>query len=714
MPDKNVSKKEPNIKDQSEKEKYSQKELDDMRELRLKVKQDDDDRQTWKAKMVVATNQRLGVKRYTNFPYPGAPDIPLPETDKLIKKSIPTFVLSAWSPKKMVSVRVSDGVEDTPEWTAKATKAERVMNFILRHKKLDWFNKLCIAADNFKQYGHCIFKTYEQFCSHTVNRIIDVDRLDQDLVKELKAMSKEQLREFVAAQYFLDLEDEDDLKTIDDAIKQFKSGEKIIEMEIEVVYSLPQVDIIPPTKIIVPAYTTDINKAPRICFETFKTKAELQSLMDDRIYLDKDLETKEVPQGSDDSMLEEQKNYNEGIRNSPGAKDLYRIHEICFLHKEKGQHLCRRVLTFLAEVSDPEQALLQDIDFPYEYEGWFYDKHDNEKKDDRYFSSRGVPEQIRALQEISERCINNMIIRDEMNNTPIYEVLSTSDIMDSATYMTPGQKLAVGAIGTEIKQLNQANSVDASGERMMQMLKAYAEEYLNSPDQLFRNATNAGGGKTKGEVQMGMQANQGPLSLEVIAWNDTLSKVYSKMFKILRERLGTSIVIEGEEVTKEDFNFPAEIRSNGDLEISDEQMSIQKSANRIQILTNPIFQSLVSEEDKYNLLHDWLEKDGVRNPDEFITRPEEIAQNQIAQMQQQIQQLQQALGAGQEELTKDQKDSTKAKRMTKKYMAQGEAIKESADQELGRMVGTGSKMLGDQINASEELTGRTVDQLIGQ
>ena len=45
--------------------------------------------------------------------------------------------------------------------------------------------------------------------------------------------------------------------------------------------------------------------------------------------------------------------------------------------------------------------------------------------------------------------------------------------------------------------------------------------------------------------------------------------------------------------------------------------------------------------DVYNSYVDFLEKDGVRQPDQFATNPEEIMQSQLAQMQQQLQQMQQ-------------------------------------------------------------------------
>ncbi len=674
---------EANVKDKSSEPGFSQRYLEFIRDIRGKVVIDASDKVNWRNKMVIAVNQRLGVKRYTNFPYPGAPDIPLPETDKLIKKSVPNRVLSAWAPKKMCRVRVKEGVQETPELKEKAKRAEAAINMYLRSAEMNWFKKLMLAADNVKQYGHCIFKIYEKFKSRIVSKTIDLSTYDQPTLDSLESLNKVQLGLFIADRYSLDPEDKEDQKIIDDITKQFKSGEDVIEFEMTEYKSMPVIDIVDPTKITVPSYTQDINNAVRVKEEFFLPRHIVEQLMEDEIFIKKtkdELDAVPYWSGSED-LLDTQKSRNEGIADNTSRTDLYRMETICCWYREEDtEPFYRKVLTFFSDVSDPATALAQDIDFPFEFEGWFYEKDDNETKDSRYYSSRGVPEQIRAMQEIMERSINNKIIRDEMSNTPIWEVLDTSEIMDAHIRMTPGQKLPVKQLGTEIKQLNEYPKSDPTSTEIMQILKAYTEEYLAVSDQLFRNATNTGGGKTLGEIQVGIQQNSGPLNLEVISWNETLSRVYQKVFYILQERLDDSIYIEGQEITREDFNFPAEVKSNGDLEVSNEQLATQKAMMRIQTISNPIFSDCVNSEDKYNALKDWLEKDGVKDPDQFCTDPKIIAQEQIAQMQQQLQQGQQQLMGMQEEAKGAIKQRQQAKRQADAKQAEGDEAQQVADQ----------------------------------
>jgi len=666
-------------KDKSLEPSFTQKYLDFLRDIRSKVRIDTQDRSVWKQKMIIAGNQRLGVKRYTSFPYPGAPDIPLPETDKLIKKSVPNLVLSAWSPKKMCRVRVAQGVDDTP-YKEQAKRAEMAMNMFLRSTDMDLFRKLMLAGDNRKHYGHAIFKVSEKFICNTIGKTIDTTVMDETELKFLKSLSNSEKELWFSDQYNLDSEDKDDKKILNDIIKQLNAGNEIIDFEITEYKSVPMIDVVDPVSVTVPSYTKDINTAVRIREEFFLPEHTVVKLMDEGIFLKKDL--KEIPywNGGDNDQVEATKARNEGITDNTSKSDLFRMEQIsCWFREDENKPFTRKIFTFFADAMDPELALAQDIDFPFNFDGWQYEKDDNEVKDARYLASRGTPEQIRAMQEIMERCINNKIIRDEMSNTPMWEVLDTSEIMDAHIRMTPGAKLPVRQLGTEIKQLSDYPKPDPNSTEIMTILKAYTEEYLAVSDQLFRNATNAGGGKTLGEINVGIQQNSGPLNLEVISWNETLSRVYYKVFLLLQDRLGDSIYVDGVEITKEDFNFPAEVKSNGDLEIANEQLSTQKAAMRLQVILNPALQDIVNSEDRYNALKDWLEKDGVKDPDQFCTDPKIIAQEKINQMQTQLGQMSQQMAGMAMQGEKATKDLQTSKDKKKEVDAQAQQVKENSD-----------------------------------
>ena len=640
-----MSDKDPNVKELSNTNELSKNMLDFLSDLFGKVKRDDDNRLIWKDKCLIAINQRLGIKRYSDYPYPGAPDIPLPETDKLIKKQVPYLVMSAWAPKDLCLVKVAPGYQNNPEWEEKAKKCQSAMNQLLHSKKLDWFRKLWLAADYAKTYGHSLFRIREEFKVRQCKKIIDITEFDSDVISALKKATRKELQKFIADRYQLNIDDEEDIDSINKAIDQFKRGDELVEICYEDVESFPQVDVPLPTKVLVPAYTKDINKANRITYEYYMSRQDLEAAMDENIFRKKDLDgIKLSAQTSDSDYIEQQKADNEGIQ-STSESELYRIIEcVTYYREKKTDKLAQWVFVWLADVGSPEEALLKDVEFPLDFNGeWNYEKFDNELRDERYHSSRGVPEETRAYQEVMERALNNMLIRDEMVNTPMWEVASTSELLDSHIRFMPGAKLPVKALGTEISPLGTQSLPDVASNNILQLIKGFTEEYQSSNDYLFRNTTNAGGGKTLGEIQQGMRMNSGPQTIEVLHWNNVIGRVYQKMFEIMKDRLGESIYIDDMEITREDFNFPAEVSSNGDLEVADMAMATQKAQMRLNVLLNPAVQDIVNSEDRYNAMKDWLEKDGVKDPDMFCTDPKQIAQEQIGQMQQQLTEMKQQM-----------------------------------------------------------------------
>lgn len=634
-------------------------------DLRTNVQNDEDNRLSWKSKLITAANQRLGVKRISNKPYPGAPSIPLPETDKLIRKQKPNYVMSSYSQKKLCSIELDASVDQrmvTNDIMKAVARAEIGLNYVLR-KKMDWLRKLAIAVDNFLEKGHCIFKVIEKFESCMKTKTLDLTSLPQQVRDELELASNEELVQFVAQRFGFDAEDDDDKEVIDDIIRQFRGGEDVITFTYESVKSFPDIIIPPGEKIIVPSYTTEIETAERITHEYFYTKREMEEAalakrFNKRIIerLDK-LEFKPTGTGEYD-ILDTQLARNEGIIDNPehGNDDgLYRIRETVTWFKPEGKKRYERyVFTFMPDVASVEDSLLQYMPFPYDLETWNYVKHDHESKSWRYHDSRGVPEMVRAVQEFMERSMNNMLIRDDINNAPIYTVLTSSKVQSNTIRFIPGQKIKVAQHG-EIARLDDGQSkVDLSSERINQTLKAYAEEYLGSVDQLFRNATNKGGGKTLGEIQQGVQLSQNLLSLDIMLWNETMKKIYMMVFKILRDRMDEPIVVDGVTITKEDFQFDPEITPTGSIEALDKDRQAMKAVTRYQVIAQEAQRGMVVlPEDLYNTVHDYLEADGVKDPDRYCSSPEEVQQYRMQQMQSEnavIAQEDQQLAARQAEL----------------------------------------------------------------
>jgi len=370
-------------------------------------------------------------------------------------------------------------------------------------------------------------------------------------------------------------------------------------------------------------------------------KHELEESMRDGTFIEKDLEkiSSSMDDGdSTDDRIKQQKKREEGVHDSNIDGDLYRIEMIeTWYAPKEGDPEQRWVFMFLRDLGTAKDALIYSKPFHFEFEGWDWEKHDNEARDPRYHETRGVPEQIQAIQEIMEKQVNTMLIRDEYNNKPVWFLPGYSPLRDRHNPIAPGEILTGD---TKPDMLTQYSQVDQSSQNILGMMKAYAEEYQGSNDSLFRNSVNKGS-NTLGEVKAGIMQNAPMANLEVIAWNNTLSKVYQKMYNILRERVGESVFVDEIEVTPEDFDIPVDVVSNGTLEVADQNTMAQKAMQRMQIAQQMLQNGVADRNDIYNSYVDYLEKDGVRQPDDYSTRPEEIMQSQLAQMEQQLQQMQQ-------------------------------------------------------------------------
>lgn len=641
-----MPKDEASVKDQHDDSALSDEFVEFLDKLRTKTENDSDNRIGWKRKLVTSNNQRIGVKRVSRRPYPGAPNIPLPEADKLISKRKASFVLAAFMNKKKVRVQIADGVEQTPEKKAKAERAEKGLNHVLNNKlTFGLLHILTLASDNFLEKGHALFKVFERFNKRMVNKVIDLDNFPEDRLKQLKSFTRPELVAFVAERFDLDAEDDDDREIIDDVIDQFKSGEKIIRFQVPEIESFPDITVRPTEKVTPPSYAREIEKVERLRDEFFLTKRQLEDMAEDKIYdkkiVDNLSELDFTGKGSqdEDEMIESQKERNEGVIDE-NVDELFRIHEIYAWWKAPGEkRFSRWVYTFLADIPGIKDSLLQKIPFPFEFGTWNWVKHDNEIKDARWHASRGIPEKIRALQEFMERSVNNILIRDDINNAPLFTVLNTSKIQANSVRFIPGQKIKVKS-HDEIRRLDDLAKVDVSSERINSLLKAFAEEYIGSTDQLFRNATNKGGGKTLGEIKLGVQVAAPQVILEVLRWLISLKKAYTMCYQIMSERLGQSMFIDGLEVSREDFDPDFVVIPNGSIDLANTEVRVGKAQVNMGLALQ-LPPEISTMDDKYNAVFDFYEASGVEDPDRYITKPEITQQAEQQGLQEEDQILQQ-------------------------------------------------------------------------
>jgi len=660
-----------------------------VRDLVSDVIQDEQARGVYLNKLENAWMQRMMFVNDDDIPWPGAPNFSMPFTDKLIRKRKPPLVASILNPKKMAIVSPEEGVPD-PEKTikGKADKAETLLNLFLR-KKMNWTESLILGTDYMLEKGRTYFKVFEKFESKFVNRSVDIKSLEsllgKDVVDSIKDMEESQVVELISKNsgFNFDLESDAHVLIMQDIAKRFKSGEQEIDFQMEVIESGPMIQPIPPERLIIPPNSPrDVQKLSRFAHEFFLSERELTNAAEsgqfDKDVVEAEIQAKNSLVENDKRSIEVQKDNKEGV--APQIQDdpnLFKIWEIHSYWKRKdSKRFEKYVTTVFANSNNGE--FLRIMREPNDEDMFPLVAIDHEILDDRATSSRGIPEMIRFTQEIIDMQENNRMRRDIVKNTPFFTIRRQSGITSDSFQFSPGLGLAVEN-HDDLQIHNVTNSVDVNSERVEATAKQFGEEFIGSVNFAFSGSQNAGigrGANTLGEVRIAQTESEKIATLDFVNFNAGITKLYTMVFQILRSSLTKPLEIDGTTITREDFNFPFEVRSNGNLEESDKAIGIQKTVSRMQVINSqdPTYTTL---EDRYNAFLDYLEAEGVKDIEKLSTNPINVMKDQSFQLQQQVSQLQQQSQALSVQLQEGVRDLEKIKQDQVKQVIEKQVKREN-------------------------------------
>jgi len=619
-----------------------------IKKLALKVRQDDDAREVWKNKQITAANTRLGIRRQTNKPWPGYREVPIPLTDKHIRKIKSTYVSVATQMRNPIVVTPETGVEQPLGDEAARDSAQRIakaINGLLKKRDFQWRKKVTLFVDYFLENGIALFKVIERFFSKSINRTIDLEKmLGAEGLKQIKAISTEELKTIMAQREGMDLEDEADSEILDKIVKDIRSGKKVIKFTKKVVFSEPTVIPEKGINVIVPNGTTDVQSAIRVVHDTWVTLQQLREMADANTYDKEAIDSLEAEQTMrDDRLTTLHQARNEGVDSERGQNEQFNLREAqCWYKGPKDKSASKWVFTWIERPvtkggrdQETDIKVIQEQKFPYEHGKWTWVKHDHELKSNRWFASRGIPEQIRGLQQVTDKMYNNRLIRDEINNSPMVRVdpAIAGSMGGNEIRFKPGQGMIAGEGQIEI--MNRVNSTDVSSERLEQQAKAYTEEYVGSTDFTIQSAVSPGGNRTKGEIQIA-QANANRLiGTDVALFLETLSEVGNMMYLILKEIVTGPMVIGGVLLTPDDFLTQVNVSWSGSIEATDVAFQSQKALQRLEVLFQYAAPAgLMGPEHIYNSITDWLETDpDIEDTNRYIGKPQARQVSEIEDQQ---------------------------------------------------------------------------------
>lgn len=705
-----MAKKKPKISKKEQVKPVTENQKDYITELVNNVMSDDRARDQYLDKLQCAYEQRLMIETEDDtLPWPGAPNYKMPFTDKHIRKRKPVFISSMLNPTKMAIVEVQEGVPDPDgQFKARANRAEKALNLFLR-KRINWIHELIIGTDYLLEKGRSYFKVFEEFNSKFVNRTVNIRDFTRrpeftQMLLEIGAVNQEtgqpDIEEGIQALRDLDLgevvllianntgfgfnlEDPTHKEILKSIAKRFKAGEDEIDFQMEVIESIPKISAIPAERVILPPDSPlDVQRSTRVTHEFFMSKHDLLKAVEAGQFDKKVVEDKIAQDKKDTNKrrLEVHKDMNEGISvdGRPGQFKIWEIHS--YWQAPGSPREEKWVTTVFAKEHEP----LRFIREPNDDDVFPFVNVDHEIRDDRAYSSRGVPEMLRNVQAVIDMQENNRMRRDIVNNNPFFTIKRQAGILSNAIQYIPGEGLVVED-HDDLRIQNFSSNVDVSSERIEQAVKQFGEEYIGSIDFAFNAGALSGVGrtsKTLGEVQLAAGEASKIANLDFIIYKDAITKVYEMVFDLLRQRIGDNIEIEGQLITKDDFNFPVDIRANGSLEESDRAFKINKAIARMQIAAQQD-PSYVTVEDKYNAYLDFLESDGVEQSERLSTDPNVVMNQEIAQRQQSVQQL--ALQEQQlmEVLEDREQELTKVEEKTRRAKNKNTAIRQRVAERIG-------------------------------
>jgi hypothetical protein len=646
---------------------------EDVNELVTRIRSDEDARSTWLERQTEYYLRRYTRKfRNTSYPWPGASDIVMPVIDMTIDRMKSTL-------SRVVFTRPVVTFEALkPNDFSNARNAEQFFNWLLSQGVDDFRQQVLIGLDSILQYGFCVFKVYWDFRTRNVKRVFrrqDLPRRYGDLLPDItqrlaneafmkepksfknrrKAAQRvsaevlEALRPRLMDDLQLDPNDEQDSKAISSILSALKRGEDQVSYKSrEIVSNVPRICAIDPKDLIVPGYTTEVQNAPRIAHKVFLTEGTFQTRARDHGWsksaVKSVLDTRATEKGQHSSGLKRthfdfERDIREGLI-STHSDDLIEVWEVYWEADIDGDGTPERVS---APIHPDTSTLLRDPrHLPFEHGKWPFVQIKFEQNDNRFYSSRGVPEKIDDFDiEVTTRHRNKLNNMDMM--VPTFTYRFGSEVDPDNIHYRPGEFYPV-LNHDDIKPLEVPNRT-ISDEREENILMTWVQRYMGGLDTGLADAQNISEARTATEIQAIQRSASETLSYRGEIIQQGMRKVYNMVWDLWNQWGPEEVYLRvigqpPKRLTKAEIQGDFEIIPVGTVTTTDPVLEAQKALARLQMLmqVSVQFPQGISPEwdiDLGEALKRFLDRDNLMDSQAIVRRrPQEEAQA-IAQRNQQ-------------------------------------------------------------------------------
>lgn len=615
-------KKHPAVIDDTGAWRQSDTELRDLTAGLLKqLAFDESARSDWLERQAVYYSRRYCREgRGTSRPWPGASDIVMPTIDMTIDRIKSTLYRVIFT-NPMVVFEARNSISQ-----GRARDAEVFFRWLLNDGIRDFRRQITIALDSVLQYGHAIVKVYWDYACRNqktvlhrrdvpleYRRIIQDTQDDKqpltDLEQELARFTqmqvslddhrqfikanKERFRKAIARWWELDLEEKEDADAASKILAFLgNSEEKVIFKSKEVLYNAPRVVTVAPEDFIVPRGTKNLQDATRIAQDIWLTESAFKSKARDLGWSDKAVDyvldnrrLDERNRRSDvkRSILDLERDEREGLLSIDPA-DLIQVREIYWLDDIDGDGRDERVMMHVHPGT--QTALRTPRESPFRHGLYPYVQLAFELNDERFYSSRGVPEKIDDIDyEITFRHRNKLNSLQLM--VPTFKYRYGSSVNPDNMEFTPGACFPVMSMDDfEAVQVPDRTILD---EREENILLTWNQRYLGGLDTGLSEQANISEARTATEIQAIQRSASETLSYRAAVLQLGLRDVYNMVWDLWNQWGPDEVYMRVtggpmRRMSKAELRGDFSISPVGSITTTDPQAEAQRALGRMNVL----------------------------------------------------------------------------------------------------------------------------------
>ena len=595
-----------------------------IREIVDLVHQAESDRSPWLKRQDFYLDRRYAREgRDTEWPWPGASDIVMPTIDMTIDRIKSTF-------QRLIFTRpVVDFKARHPDSMDNALNARVFFDWLLGERIPDFREQILVGLDSILQFGHGIFKTYWDYKTRRVTRIIrradlpqefrdmlqedekvlqsysqfagqrvseaDIQRFVKNETKQRIQGLQSSLSSLISRRYGLDPDHE--REEIAKIFRFFRDTKEEVRYKTrEVICNSPRVVAIDPKDLIVPKNTMRLEDAEWLVHRVWMDEHTFASRIHDHGWSKKAVRNVLDNKRDDGTFQNEagglhsdQTNriheQREGINNT-GRKGQIEILEAYWY--EDVDNDGHEELVF-APIHRGTQALMRDVqEVPYQHGAHGFTQIKFELNNHRFYSSRGIPEKLDDIDlEITARHRNKLNNMDMM--VPMFTYRYGSELNPDAVRFIPGDVIPVMEPG-DYAPIDVPDRTQPD-EREENILSTWVQRYLGGLDTGLVDNQNLSEARTATEISAIQRSASEMLSYRGEILQMGFKKIYRQIWDLWQQWGDKTVFIQvtGNEqkmVTKEDLRGDFDMTPIGTVQTTDPAQEEQRALQRLQVLVD--------------------------------------------------------------------------------------------------------------------------------